>query len=127
MAHPLVLICLDVDGTLNTSQMGPVSMAFVWTLHANASPHLAVAVVSPSTAWPWEQGIPWFKDGANRRDNLLAAAATFPSAIRLYVSNNLDQAEAVAAGFAYIEAADFARACQQEMAYWSVRTSLFPP
>jgi hypothetical protein len=95
------LVCFDVDGTLETSA-GPVTVEQLRRLEAAG---VAVAIVSPSPARP--PGFPEFIAGATRHENLAAAVAAFPAALRLYVSDNNDQAEAVAAGFIYVDRLEF--------------------
>jgi len=98
-----VLIALDVDGTLD-SAYGPVPFAAVQGL---AQSGLPVAVVSPSSGWPG--GLPTYIAGPTRADNLKAARTLAPQAtVRLYISDNRDNAEAQLAGFALIEPQDFA-------------------
>ncbi len=103
----MILVCFDVDGTLDSSG-GPVS--FAWVKACVQRLDFLAMVVSPSVAWPQGE-LPASLTGGSRADNLRAAAvACEPTAtLRLYVSDNKDQAEAQAAGFVYIEAADFAR------------------
>ena len=97
-----MLVCFDVDGTIETSR-GPIT---VETLRALERAGADVAIVSPSTARP--AGFPEFIKGALRRDNLLAAAAAHPrTLLRIYVSDNEDQVEAQAAGFTYVRHDEF--------------------
>jgi hypothetical protein len=99
----VVLIALDVDGTLDTAY-GPVPFASMRSL---AEAGVPVAVVSPSSGWPG--GLPTFIAGPTRADNLRAARSLAPDAtVRLYVSDNKDNVEAQLAGFALIEPQDFA-------------------
>ncbi|MFI4977519.1 MAG: hypothetical protein ACHQC8_02405 [Solirubrobacterales bacterium] len=102
-----LLVCFDVDGTLETSG-GPVTLMMLARLQA--MPNLFVTIVSPSAAAPpgFERALP--NGGGSRRDNLLAAKFSHPADLYLYVSNNGDQAEAIAAGFLYVDHIDFATA-----------------
>jgi hypothetical protein len=96
-----VLLAFDVDGTLDSSA-GPIRVEF---LHALAElPATRVVIVSPSAARP-----PGFPEeiGADRAANLRAAAAAWPSDLRLYVSDNGDRDAAAAAGFSYVDRLDF--------------------
>jgi len=96
-----VLICLDVDGTIETSA-GPVAVSLLERLRDAGAD---VVIVSPSSAKP--QGFPVVLDGATRGDCLRAAKALFPADLCLYVSNNGDQAEAEGAGFSFVTEGEF--------------------
>ena len=73
-------------------------------------PAVAVAVVSPSAAWPKDK-FPWLdRATGNRVADLRHFVDEHPGAlVRLYVSDNKDYQVAAAAGFCYIEAAEFAK------------------
>jgi hypothetical protein len=104
----VILLCFDVDGTLDCSG-GPVPVRLLESLHAAG---VALFIVSPSGAY--QGNLPRQSDLPTREANLLAAhdraADAFrQAAVRLYVSDNKDYAQASAAGFCYIEASDFAK------------------
>jgi len=105
----MILVCFDVDGTLDCSA-GPVPEALLTALMGVSA---GVVVVSPSGAY--RGGHTRIADKPSRRENLLAARELYKSTrgtdpfVRLYVSDNKDYAEAEAAGFCYIEAAEFAK------------------
>ncbi len=112
----MILLAFDVDFTLDTSA-GPVVWAKVKT-HENPV-SLVLGIVSPSGARPKDDTPAYLPDnGGSRRANLrafaeahqayAAAAAGYP-VILVYVSDNKDYAEAEAAGFCYVEAAEFAK------------------
>ena len=94
-----LLLCFDVDGTLETSleKPGPVTLAQLRALEQAGIP---VIIVSPSPARP-----PGFHESlvGSRTENLKAAAARFPTVFRAYVSDNDDYEAAWNAGFSYID------------------------
>jgi hypothetical protein len=96
-----VLLCWDVDGTLDCSA-GPVPVTRLLDLDELAG--CAVVIVSPSAARPsgFAERI-----SDDRAANLRAAAEGFPADLRLYISDNQDREAAEAAGFTYVDAADF--------------------
>src|SRR5260370_22528921 len=101
-----VLICFDVDGTLESSN-GPVTVAKMRRLQELGA---TVVSVSPSGASPnrtMGTDFPEHVNGAARSLNLLAAASEFPSDLLLYVSDNGDMTEAEAAGFTYVDRFQF--------------------
>ncbi len=101
----MILLAFDVDGTLDCSA-GPVPVALLGAIHHGGD--AAVVIVSPSPAY--SGGLPRHSHLQERRQNLAAAATMFPAArVRIYVSDNKDYAEAEAAGFCYVEAAEFAK------------------
>lgn len=108
----MILVALDVDGTLDTSG-GPVPWKLVEFLHFATPPGVVrFVVVSPSERWPGTEatGIPRMADGARRADNLKRAAAAFPwCTVRLYVSDDGDQADATEAEFDYVDPNDWPR------------------
>lgn len=110
--EPVILIALDVDGTLDTSG-GPVPWKVVEFVHFHTPPGIVrIAVVSPSPHWPGSEatGIPLFADGATRAENLKMAADEFPWCTeRYYLSDNADQGEAADAGFEYVDRAEWPR------------------
>lgn len=91
-----LLVCFDVDGTLETSA-GPVTVQRLKDLEAGG---VAVVIVSPSSLRP--KGFKEKIEGT-RRDNLLAAKSLYPAHVNLYVSDNGDMGEADAAGFTYVD------------------------
>ncbi len=108
----MILFAFDVDGTLDTSG-GPISFGLFATLSTYGLVHfLHVAIVSPSGAWP-KGAFPHFDFAApdgGRQANLERAKAAFPEdVVWIYISDNKDYDAAAAAGFAYIEAAEFAK------------------
>ncbi len=97
-----VLLCFDVDGTLETSA-GPITVARLREL--DAIDGCQVVIVSPSGARP--QGFAECINGPSRAANLESAATTYHSDLLLYISDNNDQAEAQASGFTYIDRMEF--------------------
>ena len=114
----VILVALDVDGTLDTSN-GPLPWKLVEFLHFRTPPGLVrFAVVSASKAWPGTEatGIPSFaldpetKQPRSRLAALAAARAEYPWCTeRFYVSDNPDRAEAAEAGFEYVDRNDWPR------------------
>jgi len=107
----MTLFCFDVDGTLDCSN-GPITVAMLDLLAQSTSPY-TVVIVSPSGAYTG--GLPRIANNATRKENLIAAREAFTAQhghsplVCLYVSDNKDYTEAEAAGFAYIEASEFAK------------------
>jgi hypothetical protein len=92
-----VLICFDTDGTLETSN-GPVKTDRLRELERQGA---KVVIVSPSSARP--QGFVCINDLPSRLECLQKASQTFPSEMKLYVSDNGDMDIAKQAGFIYID------------------------
>jgi len=108
----MTLLCFDVDGTLDCSN-GPVSVTRLNEWHDDPEgPN--VVIVSPSGAYVGH--LPRCSDKPTRRECLNAAARMVgvqDQDLLLYVSDNKDYEEAHAAGFCYIEAAEFAKGMQR--------------
>jgi hypothetical protein len=103
----MILIAFDVDGTLSTSA-GPVPIETLVALYHPG--YIEIAVVSPSTAWPKDLLKQFDRSYGDRLMGLQLIAQEYKSSmIRLYVSDNKDMAIAEAAGYCYIEAAEFAK------------------
>jgi hypothetical protein len=96
-----LLICCDVDGTLDSSA-GPVPVERLREL--DHLPGCRVVIVSPSAARPsgFTEQV-----GDDRQANLAAAADLWRAPLRLYLSDNGDREIAQAAGFTYIDPSDF--------------------
>jgi hypothetical protein len=98
-----VLLCFDVDGTLDSSA-GPVPFARLRELVRLGA---EVAIVSPSLNWPVGM-LPALVAGPGRLDNLVAAALKYPAELNLYISDNPgDEEVAKQAGFAFVRPEHF--------------------
>lgn len=102
----IILICLDVDGTLDSSN-GPVRWEAL--KHLAAGTGAVLRIVSPSNLIPPNtDGFRCLHPSGQRHDNLRLARDELPqAALRLYVSDNNDRAAAELAGFAYVDAKEF--------------------
>jgi hypothetical protein len=99
-----VLIALDCDGTLDSSD-GPISVSRLYEM--NIPPYIQLAIVSAS---PFCARLPFprFVSENTRLENLLAAAIRYPSLLNIYVSDNPgDDITAKNAGFVYVHPNDF--------------------
>jgi hypothetical protein len=99
-----VLIALDCDGTLDTSD-GPI---LVSRLHELNIPHYIQVVLVSASPFCAQLPFPRFVSENTRLENLLAAAIRYPSILNIYVSDNPgDDINAKMAGFVYCHPKDF--------------------
>ncbi len=105
----MILLCFDVDGTLDSSA-GPVPFEVLLALQEAGMP---VAVVSPSANWPKAEHpeLDFATPDQGRQTNLLRAKEAFPGArVLLYVSDNPNEDTlAQEAGFLRILPPEFAK------------------
>jgi hypothetical protein len=107
-----VLICLDCDGTLFTTEslIPPVRVAQrpipLSRLDALAAAGAQLVIVSPSSAC---DGLPYPRiTHPDRANALREAAARYPSDFRIYLSDNVgDDGVSRQAGFSYIHPDNF--------------------
>lgn len=107
-----MLMCLDCDGTLFTTEslIPPVRVSQkpipLSRLEALAAAGVQLVLVSPSSAC---DGLPYPRiTHPDRAQALLAAAARYPSDLYVYLSDNVgDDAVSRQAGFSYIHPDNF--------------------
>jgi hypothetical protein len=107
-----LLICLDCDGTLFTTEslIPPVRVAQrpipLSRLEALEAAGAQLVIVSPSSAC---DGLPYPRiTHPDRAKALLEAAARYPSDLRIYLSDNVgDDGVSRQAGFSYIHPDNF--------------------
>ncbi len=101
-----LLICLDTDGTLETSG-GLVMVSRLLQLGAAG---VKLVVVSPSPNYPKdEEGSPLFelRNQLTRSENLRLSKERYPSDLYLYVSDNGDNHISKECGFVHVHPNDF--------------------
>lgn len=100
----IILIALDCDGTLDSSD-GPIPVSKLYEL--NTPPYIQIVVVSASPFCS-RLSFPRFVSENTRLENLLAASLRYPALLNIYISDNPgDNITAKNAGFIYIHPKDF--------------------